>query len=106
MPFGPTQEVICSQHLVEPVLREHAELLVADVRFSTGLAGFQHDANGVTAQVVNASTGERREVRAQWMVAADGVRGQVRSALGIAAAVQAYAATASASSSTLTSPTG
>jgi putative polyketide hydroxylase len=82
-PFSPTQEVICSQELLEPVLRERAEALGADVRFSTRLAGFRYDAHGVTAEVVNADTGETREVRAQWMVAADGLRGDVRSMLGI-----------------------
>jgi 2-polyprenyl-6-methoxyphenol hydroxylase-like FAD-dependent oxidoreductase len=82
-PFSPTQEVICPQELLEPMLRERAEALGADVRFSTRLANFCHDADGVTAQVLNTHTGETREVRAQWMVAADGVRGEVRSMLGI-----------------------
>lgn len=79
--LSPTHEVICSQELLEPVLRQRAQDLGADVRFSTALSGFAQDEGGVTAQVDTA--GESLTVRARWLVAADGVRGGIRSALGI-----------------------
>src|SRR6266704_1502722 len=53
----------------------------ADVRFATEVAGFTQDDDGVMAEVV--ADGEPVSVRAAYMVAADGVRGRTREALGI-----------------------
>jgi len=78
---SPTRELICSQELLEPVLRERAQDGGADVRFSTEVAGFTQDDDGVTAEIV--ADGEPVSVRATYMVAADGVRGRTREALGV-----------------------
>jgi putative polyketide hydroxylase len=80
-PSSPTRELICSQELLEPVLRERAKDDGADVRFSTEIVGFTQDGGGVGAEIV--THGERRSVRAAYMVAADGVRGRTREALGV-----------------------
>ncbi len=87
MPFddvnrsSPTRELICSQEQLEPVLRERAQDDGADVRFSTEVVGFTQDDDGVTAEIV--THGEPVSVRGSYMVAADGVRGRTREALGV-----------------------
>jgi putative polyketide hydroxylase len=85
-PLSPTQEVICSQELLEPVLRERVQDLGADVRFSTTLTGFTQDADGVTVELVGTTSGEPTTVRAQWLVGADGIHSSVRTTLGVARA--------------------
>jgi putative polyketide hydroxylase len=82
-PHSPTQEVICSQDVLEPVLRERAEALGADVRFSTALTEFTQDAEGVTARLAAGEGGAPTTVRARWLIAADGARSSIREALGI-----------------------
>lgn len=67
MPQWRTQEILLAR------LRE----LGGDVLFSAALTGLSQDADGVTAQL---TTGE---VRASYLVAADGGRSTVRRALGI-----------------------
>ncbi len=87
MPFddvtrsSPTRELICSQEQLEPVLRKQAQDRGADLRFSTEVVGFTQDDDGVTAEIV--AHGEQVSVRAAYMVAADGVRGGTREALGV-----------------------
>ncbi len=78
---SPTRELICSQELLEPVLRKWDQDDGADVRFSTKVVGFAQDDDGVTAEIV--THGEPVSVRAQYIVAADGVRGRTREALGV-----------------------
>jgi putative polyketide hydroxylase len=78
---SPAGELICSQELLEPVLRERATDDGADVWFAAEVAGFTHDDDGVKAEVI--ADGEPVSVRAAYMVAADGVRGRTRGALGI-----------------------
>src|SRR5690242_19222558 len=81
--MSPTQEVICSQERLEPLLRERAQALGAQVRFSTALTRFTQDSDGVTAELVGVTSGDPLTVRAQWLVAADGIRSGVRSTLGV-----------------------
>jgi putative polyketide hydroxylase len=73
-----TRELICSQEKLEPVLRDRAQDSGADVRFVTEVVGFSQ---AVTAETV--AHGEPVSVRASYLVAADGVRGRIRDALGI-----------------------
>ena len=78
---SPTRELICSQEVLEPVLRERLNGAGADVRFSTQVVGFTQHADGVTAEIVK--DGVPGSVRALYMVAADGVRGRAREAIGV-----------------------
>jgi len=71
---SPAGELICSQELLEPVLRELGEDDGADVRFDTEVADFAQDDDGVMAEAV--ADGEPVSVRAAHIVAADGVRGR------------------------------
>jgi putative polyketide hydroxylase len=74
---------LCAQDDLEPVLRRHAERLApGTLAFATELVRFEQDADGVTATVRDAS-GER-EIRAQYLIAADGARSPVRRSLGVA----------------------
>lgn len=82
-PFSPTERLMCDQMAMEAVLVEHARAAGADLRFSTTLLTFDSDDGGVEARLADTRTGEESSIRAEWLVAADGARSSVRSALGI-----------------------
>ena len=63
-------------------LRKRASELGADIRMSTELVRFEQDELGVTAWLTTRDGGER-VVRADYMIAADGGRSSIRTALGI-----------------------
>ncbi|TWF74601.1 2-polyprenyl-6-methoxyphenol hydroxylase-like FAD-dependent oxidoreductase [Pseudonocardia hierapolitana] len=73
---SPELPCLVAQDALEPVLRAAAQDAGADVRFATALTGFEQDADGV------ADPGGRW-LRASYLVAADGARSGVRTALGI-----------------------
>src|SRR3954451_14365189 len=81
--MSPCERLFVTQIGLEPMLRARAEELGADVRFGTELADFAQDATGVTAVLRERDGGATREVRAQYLVAADGPRSTVRERLGI-----------------------
>jgi flavin-dependent dehydrogenase len=70
-----------SQERAEPILLARARELGADVRFATELVSFTQDESGVRA-VIRDERGERT-VLADYLVAADGHRSPIRTALGI-----------------------
>jgi 2-polyprenyl-6-methoxyphenol hydroxylase-like FAD-dependent oxidoreductase len=80
---GPAVEVspeppcLLAQDTLEPLLRAAAVEAGADVRFGTPLLGFEQTADAVVARV------EGGEIRARYLVAADGARSGIREALGI-----------------------
>ncbi|HTO10894.1 MAG TPA: FAD-dependent monooxygenase [Candidatus Binatia bacterium] len=79
----PVRNCICAQDDLEPVLRRRAESLgPGALAFDTELAGFEQDAEGVTA-ILRERAGDAR-VRARYLIAADGARSRVREALGVA----------------------
>lgn len=60
---------------LEPVLKARAEELAPSaVRFGHELTALEQDEDGVTATVLNRESGEEYEVRADYLVAADGGR--------------------------------
>ncbi|WP_203236929.1 FAD-dependent oxidoreductase [Nocardia panacis] len=69
------------QEKLEPVLRAHAEKYGAELCFDTELVSFDQDSDGVTA--VLRWGADTTTVRAAYLVAADGNRSGIRSALGI-----------------------
>jgi putative polyketide hydroxylase len=84
--FGPSPSAVrhclCAQDDMEPALRKYAEKLApGTIEFGTELTHFEQDASGVIATVRDAD-GEK-QIRAQYMLAADGARSRVRPALGI-----------------------
>jgi 2-polyprenyl-6-methoxyphenol hydroxylase-like FAD-dependent oxidoreductase len=80
---SPVRNCLCAQDYLEPVLRAYAEQQpLGELRFSTELEGFEQDDDGVTA-TLEAADGETEQVRAQYMIAADGAQSRVRRALGV-----------------------
>lgn len=84
----PTPDAPYSNALMVPqfrnleLLHERLRELDGEVLFHTELTAFSQDVEGVTARLSGAD-GERRTVRAAYLVAADGGRSTVRRALGI-----------------------
>jgi aklavinone 12-hydroxylase len=72
-----------SQDQVEPIMLAQAEKYGAEVRFETELVSFRQDSDGVTARLLDRKTGRSEEVRARYLVGADGNRSPVREQLGI-----------------------
>jgi 2-polyprenyl-6-methoxyphenol hydroxylase-like FAD-dependent oxidoreductase len=81
--LSPTVRVFLSQNVLEPTLRETAERFGARIHFSTECVSFEQDADGITALIRHRDTGETREVRARYLIAADGAHSRIRDALGV-----------------------
>ncbi|CAF0981099.1 unnamed protein product [Adineta steineri] len=80
--YSPCRGAAIAQDRLEPILREKAIELGADVRFNTEHIRFEQDANGVVAWL-RERNGKEYTLRAAYMVAADGHRSPIRTALGI-----------------------
>ncbi|POX50070.1 FAD-dependent monooxygenase [Streptomyces sp. Ru72] len=83
--ISPTLWTLIDQNQLEPILRARAVEAGADVRFHTRVEALQEDADGVLARVTDLSTGTESEIRAQYVIAADGSRSPLREMLGIGA---------------------
>ncbi len=79
---SPHSGAAIAQDRLEPALRDRARELGADLRLGTELVRFTQDAEAVTA-VLREGGGRELEVRARYMIAADGARSFVRESLGI-----------------------
>lgn len=82
-PWSPAQPATCDQHVLEPILRRHAERLGADIRFGTELVSVEQDRSGVRALVRNHATAAEETIAADYLIAADGANGTLREKLGI-----------------------
>jgi hypothetical protein len=71
-----------AQDRLEPMLRQRATELGADIRVKTELVSLAQDADGVTA-VLRERNGREYRIRAAYVIAADGQASKVREALGI-----------------------
>ncbi|MGH8261170.1 MAG: FAD-dependent monooxygenase, partial [Steroidobacteraceae bacterium] len=80
---SPSERVFLSQNALEPLLRERAEALGAQLRFATEVVAVQEDGDVVTAQLRHRDTGELSTVRARYLIAADGAHSRVRERLAI-----------------------
>ena len=80
--YSPCTGTAIAQDRLEPILRDEAIALGADVRFETELLRFEQDAGGVTAWL-RGRDGKEYAIRAAYLIAADGHRSPVREALGI-----------------------
>ncbi len=75
---SPVSNCLCAQDDLEPVLRRFAEAQpLAELRFDTEMTAVAQDADGVTATLCHRTGGES-EVRAQYLIAADGAQSRVR----------------------------
>lgn len=80
---SPSERMFITQILLEPLMKARAEELGARPLFSTELVEFTEDPDGVAALIRDRESGETTNVRAQYLVAADGPRSGVREQLGI-----------------------
>ncbi len=80
--YSPYAGAAIAQDRLEPMLREKAIELGADVRLRTELVDFHQDADGVTARL-HEGDGREYAMRAAYLVAADGHASPIREALGI-----------------------
>jgi len=71
------------QYTLEEVLRARAAALPGvELRFGAALTTFQQDADGVTAEIGDMTTGAAATYRCAYLVGADGARSTVREAIG------------------------
>ena len=82
--LSPLTMGMATQVQVEPIMLDAAREHGALVRFDTELVSFEQDTLGVTAQLVHRPTGTTSQVRADYLIAADGHRSPIRERLGIA----------------------
>lgn len=73
----------CPQSALEPMLLAHIRSGDSEARYGTELCSLEQDDTGVTAVVRQRDSGITETVRADYLVAADGVHSPVRKALGI-----------------------
>ncbi|MEN3225773.1 FAD-dependent monooxygenase [Mycolicibacterium porcinum] len=71
----------CPQNQLEPILLDEIRRRGSRVRYGTALANLADDADGITADL-SSDTGTET-VRADYLIAADGVHGTIRTMLGI-----------------------
>src|SRR3954447_13539664 len=81
--FSPTVRVFINQDALEPLIRERALELGATVQNRTEAVALDQDDHGVTVTLRDLDSGDEREVRARYVVAADGNRSPMRALLGI-----------------------
>jgi 2-polyprenyl-6-methoxyphenol hydroxylase-like FAD-dependent oxidoreductase len=81
--FSPTRRVFINQDVLEPLLRERALELGATVRNRTEAVAVEQGDDGATVTLRDLDSGEEREVRTRYVVAADGSRSPLRRRLGI-----------------------
>jgi 2-polyprenyl-6-methoxyphenol hydroxylase-like FAD-dependent oxidoreductase len=80
---SPTVRVFINQDVLEPLVRERALELGATVQNRTEAVSLEQDDDGVTVTLRDLDSGDDREVRARYVVAADGNRSPIRARLGI-----------------------
>lgn len=81
--LSPSRRLFFTQIGLEPILRDRAKERGARLEYSSEVVSVEPDADGVTAVVQDRDGGAQRQVRARYLVAADGVRSPVREHLGI-----------------------
>ena len=80
--YSPEAEVWQPKRFFDPVLRRAAEERGAMISSRTEVSALREDEDGVTADVVDLSSGRRRQVRAAFAVACDGAGSRVRDWIG------------------------
>lgn len=73
----------CPQSALEPILLNYLRRHGSQARYGTQLCSFEQDDTGVTAVVRDRVSGASETVRADYLVAADGVHSPIRDALGV-----------------------
>jgi putative polyketide hydroxylase len=83
-PHSPTYVCMAAQDAFEAALRDYALTYPAiDLRFSTELVSFAQNTSGVSGTLRRRGDQETFDVRAEWLIAADGASSRTRESLGI-----------------------
>lgn len=78
-PYSPTQSALIAQDSVEQELFKKAQSLsLIDLRFNTEMVHATQDANQVSVEVLNKETGQKEELNAPYLIAADGANSSLR----------------------------
>lgn len=80
---SPTQMCDLPQNLLEPILVKRAALLGTKVRFDTEYLSLEQDADGVTTTLLDRLTGAEFQVRAKYLIGADGANSRVLEDIGL-----------------------
>ena len=80
--YSPCTGAAIAQDRLEPILRDKAIALGADVRLNTSFVSFAQDEAGVSA-LLRRRDGSEYKLRADYLIAADGHTSPIREALGI-----------------------
>jgi putative polyketide hydroxylase len=81
---SPVRNCLCAQDDLEPVLRAFAERQAGgELRFSTEVTACEQDDTAVTATLVDRTSGARKQVKARYVIAADGAQSTIRQQLGV-----------------------
>ncbi|MBP8137778.1 MAG: FAD-dependent monooxygenase [Alicycliphilus sp.] len=83
MAASPSRYCDLPQLHLEPLLVSQAGLLGADMRFKTEYLSHTQDEDGVTATLLDRVSGSQYQVRAQYLVGADGGRSKVAADIGL-----------------------
>lgn len=81
---SPVRNCLCAQDDLEPVLRAFAEQQAGSaLRFSTEATACEQDDAGVIATLFDRASGTRSQVRAEYVIGADGAQCTIRRQLGV-----------------------
>ena len=81
---SPVRNCLCAQDDLEPVLRAFAERQACgELRFSTDVTACEQDDTAVIATLVDRAGGTRKQIKAQYVIAADGAQSTIRQQLGV-----------------------
>ncbi|WP_445680694.1 FAD-dependent oxidoreductase [Radicibacter daui] len=81
---SPTTICDIPQNLMEPILISNAAARGSRVRFDSEYLALTQDADGVTATVRDRLSGEEYQIRARYLIGADGGRSKVAEDIGLA----------------------
>ncbi|WBP95681.1 MULTISPECIES: FAD-dependent monooxygenase [Mycobacteriaceae] len=80
---SPVRASAIAQDALEPILRERADALGADLRLGSELVSFVDNGGGVTATVRRRVDGSEYRIDADYLIAADGADSKIRNSVGI-----------------------
>jgi 2-polyprenyl-6-methoxyphenol hydroxylase-like FAD-dependent oxidoreductase len=81
--LSPCRRLYVNQPSLEPVLRQRALSAGATLVQNAEVTAVRQDVNGVTVVAKDADSGEQREFRGRYLIAADGGHSKVRESIGI-----------------------
>jgi putative polyketide hydroxylase len=81
--LSPCRRLYLNQPNLEPILRQRAREAGASILQGAEIEDVRQDADGVYVVVKDLETGRKRELRGQYLIAADGGHSKVREELGI-----------------------